>query len=159
MCVWCVCVVCVCVVCMFVLCVVCVCVWYVCVCVCVCTILLPPGVNPIAVNKYINMSINTMEPDNSWPCSQQPAICSSPAPTVSNPLPLTFTFFEFHPIASYHLRPNLRSCFFPSSFTIKPNEGISVPPHACHIPCSSHPPSFDNPKIFWFLNRNLVGAN
>ena len=34
-----------------------------------CTVLLPPGVNPSAVNKYINVSINIMEPENSWPCS------------------------------------------------------------------------------------------
>ena len=27
-----------------------------------CTVLLPPGVNPIAVNKYINININ-FEPD------------------------------------------------------------------------------------------------
>jgi len=51
-CVWCVCVVCVCGVCVCGVCVWCVCV--VCVCgVCVFTVLLPPGVNPIAVNKYI----------------------------------------------------------------------------------------------------------
>jgi hypothetical protein len=28
-----------------------------------CTVLLPPGVNPIAINKYINININTTSTD------------------------------------------------------------------------------------------------
>jgi hypothetical protein len=31
-----------------------------------CTVLLPPGVNPIAVNKYININIFTLEPESAY---------------------------------------------------------------------------------------------
>ena len=36
-----------------------------------CTVLLPPGVNPVAVNKYIKIDINNMEMVSFTPCPFQ----------------------------------------------------------------------------------------
>ena len=33
-----------------------------------CTVLLPPGVNPIAVHKYININMNNVEGGNEHSC-------------------------------------------------------------------------------------------
>jgi hypothetical protein len=90
-----------------------------------------------------------MEPEGSWPCSQQPVTARHNHSAPSHPI--FKAHFNFGPIN--HTRLNLPSGLFPSAFSLqrstsKPRTNFSYPPCVPHA-WSFHSPGFEYPKDAW----------